>query len=166
MSVELTTGEEAPEGSAKGRRLKRPIVVVVAALVVLIGAVTWFFVLRPSGSSATAKIGAQADQHAEATTIIETPELIVNLDAGPHRVSFAKMQLGIEVERAPDAVAIRAAMPRIVDMAQTYVRSIRPEELRSDTGAYLLREALLSRMAIIAPAVQVGQVLFEELLVQ
>ena len=166
MGVELATGEEAPDAAMRGRRRKRPIAIAGAVLVILIGTATWFFVLRPSGPSAATKLRAQTAQSGGVTTVVETPELIVNLDAGPHRVSFAKLQLGFEVEQTSDAVAIRSAMPRIVDMTETYVRSIRPEELRSDTGAYLLREALLSRMAVVAPTAQVGQVLFEELLVQ
>ena len=51
-------------------------------------------------------------------------------------------------------------------MAATYLRAVRPEELRSDTGPYLLREALLQRAAVAVPDASVANVLFEELLVQ
>ena len=89
-----------------------------------------------------------------------------SLVAPDHRISFAKLQCRIEVDRPADAVLVTAAMPRIVDMAETYLRAVRPEELRSDTGAYLLREALMNRFTVAVPGAAISDVLFEELLVQ
>ena len=97
---------------------------------------------------------------------VETPEMITNLDAGPHRITFAKVQCRIEVAHASDAGALTGAMPRVVDMVQTYLRETRPEELRSDVGTYRLHEALLLRASVAAPAAHVTDVLFEELIVQ
>ncbi len=97
---------------------------------------------------------------------VETPEMLTNLDAGPHRIAFAKLQCRIEVNRVADATLVSAAMPRIVDMAETYLRAVKPEEVRSDTGAYLLREAMMNRLAVAVPGAAISDVLFEELLVQ
>lgn len=99
-------------------------------------------------------------------TYIETPEMVTNLDVGPHRMSFVKFQCKIEVAKAGDQAAVTAAMPRIVDMLQTYVREMRPEELRSDVGMYRLHESLLGRAIVAVPDASVTDVLFEELIVQ
>ena len=97
---------------------------------------------------------------------VETPEMVTNLDAGPHRLSFVKVQCKIEVARPDDSSKLSTAMPRIVDMIQTYLRETRPEELRSDAGTYRLREALLLRASMAASNAEVKDVLFEELIVQ
>ena len=50
--------------------------------------------------------------------------------------------------------------------SQTYLREMRPEELRGAAGTYRLREELLARvMPAVAPA-KVTDVLFTEMLVQ
>ena len=100
------------------------------------------------------------------TTFVETPEIVTNLDAGPHRVSFVKVQCKIEIARPADVALMNSSMPRIVDLIQTYLRETRPEELRSDTGTYRLREALLSRATVASPDVAVKGIYFEELIVQ
>ncbi len=97
---------------------------------------------------------------------VETPEMVTNLDAGAHRLSFVKIQCKIEVAHRRDASALTAAMPRIVDMIQSYLRETRPEELRSGTGTYRLREALLLRASLAASSAEIKSVLFQELLVQ
>ena len=51
-------------------------------------------------------------------------------------------------------------------MMQTYLREMRPEELRGSAGTYRLREELLARAnAAVAPA-KVTDVLFTQMLVQ
>ncbi len=97
---------------------------------------------------------------------VETPEMVTNLDAGPHRLSFVKVQCKIEVTKPSDAAAVTAGMPRITDMIQTYLRETRPEELRTDAGTYRLREAILLRSSLAAADAQIENVLFEELIVQ
>ena len=72
----------------------------------------------------------------------------------------------VELARAQDAAAVKERMPRIVDMFQTYMREVRPEELRDSAGTYRLREELIARADIALAPVQVSDVLFAELLVQ
>jgi flagellar FliL protein len=65
-------------------------------------------------------------------------------------------------------------MPRLVDLFATYLREVRPEELRGSAGSQRLREELIARATIaIAPEVRadrppprVTDVLFVEILVQ
>jgi flagellar FliL protein len=57
-------------------------------------------------------------------------------------------------------------MPRLLDMFQTYLREMRPEELRGSAGTWRLREELLARANIALAPVRVVDVLFIELLVQ
>ena len=96
----------------------------------------------------------------------ELPEMIANLNAPGRRASFVKLKAKVELARAEDQAGFTAALPRIVDLFQTYLREMRPEELRGSAGTYRLREELVTRANIAVAPVRVVDVLFTELLVQ
>ncbi|QYU67282.1 argininosuccinate synthase [Leptolyngbya sp. 15MV] len=57
-------------------------------------------------------------------------------------------------------------MPRLVDLFATYLREVRPEELRGSAGTHRLREELIARASLAAAPARVTDVLFVEILVQ
>jgi flagellar FliL protein len=57
-------------------------------------------------------------------------------------------------------------MPRIIDLFQTYLREMRPEELRGSAGTQRLREELVARANLVAAPARVVDVLFQEIIVQ
>jgi flagellar FliL protein len=61
---------------------------------------------------------------------------------------------------------VKQEMPRLQDMLQTYLREMRPEELRGSAGIYRLREELLGRANVVLAPVRVNDVLFTQLLIQ
>jgi flagellar FliL protein len=93
--------------------------------------------------------------------------MIANLNGAPgRRASFVKLHARIELSRPEDVTVAQAGVPRLLDMFQTYLREMRPEELRGSAGTWRLREELIARANIaIAPA-RVTDVLFTELLIQ
>ena len=83
-----------------------------------------------------------------------------------HKPSYVKLAAGSKCRIRQTWTRSRAAMPRLQDMMQTYLREMRPEELRGSAGTYRLREELLVRAnAAVAPA-KVSDVLFTQMLVQ
>lgn len=97
---------------------------------------------------------------------VDLPEMVANLNGGMHRPSYVKLTARIEVPKPDDVPKVKAAMPRLQDIMQTYLREMRPEELRGSAGTYRLREELLVRAnAAVAPA-KVSDVLFTQMLVQ
>lgn len=101
-----------------------------------------------------------------APVFVDMPEIIVNLAGNPHRPSFLKLNARLEIGKAEDAERVKASMPRLQDMFQTYVREMRPEELRGSASTYRLREELISRANIAASPAKVVDVLFIQMLVQ
>ena len=82
------------------------------------------------------------------------------------QAAYVKLAARVEVPKPEDVEKVRAALPRLQDMMQTYLREMRPEELRGSAGTYRLREELLVRAnAAVAPA-KVSDVLFTQMLVQ
>jgi flagellar FliL protein len=96
----------------------------------------------------------------------DLPEILANLNVPGRRPSYVRLRAKLELSRPEDAVAVQAAMPRLVDLFQTYLREMRPEELRGSAGTHRLREELIARASLAAAPARVADVLFVELLVQ
>lgn len=108
----------------------------------------------------------EAEAKAKVPVFVDLPDLVANLNVGQRRSSFIKLKAKLEIARAEDQPAIMAAMPRLQDMFTTYLREMRPEELRGSAGTYRLREELVARANIAVAPARVVDVLFSEMIVQ
>jgi flagellar FliL protein len=87
---------------------------------------------------------------------------------------YLKLRSKLELARPEDGALVQASMPRLLDLFQTYLREVRPEELRGSAGTQRLREELVARANIAvaqsgrgeAQQIRVNDVLFLEILVQ
>ena len=175
---------EAAKGSAVGKKGSKKIVIIGAAALLLLGggAAGWFSGVLPrmlgksepvhaeeGGHGAPAHGQAKAEQakaEKSGPIFMDLPDIVANLNSGPRRASFVKLHAKLELSRPEDQAAIQAAMPRVLDLFQGYLREMRPEELRGTAGTYRLREELLARTNLAAPPAQAVAVLFTEMLVQ
>ncbi|HYI83894.1 MAG TPA: flagellar basal body-associated FliL family protein [Acetobacteraceae bacterium] len=162
MTEQATNAEAAPP--RKGRR-KLLLLLGVPLLLGGGGAGAWFAGLLP-GSKAEAPAITATAAPAEKPVFVDMPDIIANLNAPGRRSSYIKLRSKLEVARAADARALQEAMPRLQDLFTTYLREVRPEELRGSAGTYRLREELMVRASLAAPPAQVTDVLFVELLLQ
>jgi len=166
------TPEEPPELEAAAPKPKsmKKLILLLAPVVVLLGAGAglWFSGIVPKMMHGKKATIAAAELVAEngPPVYVDVPEIITNLNSGPRKTSFVKIKIRIELASADDQAAINDAMPRIEDLFQTYLREMRPEELRGSIGTYRLREEFISRISIAASPVRVRDVLFTELFTQ
>jgi flagellar FliL protein len=166
MSKDVPEAEDAvaPRRKPKGRL--GPMM-MAAGLIVLLGGgggAAWHLgmldgLLGVADSKVSASLAARP-------ILVELPELIANLNAGPRRQAFVRLKARIEVPRTEDAALIREAMPRVMDLFTTYLRETRPEELRGSAGNHRLREELIARANIALRPATVSDVLFVEFVVQ
>ena len=167
MSAASTTDLPADK-PAKGGKKKLMLIVLAPLLLGGVGAGVWF-----GGLLGGHKVEARSEktEKAEAAkpmapVFVELPEIVANLNAGPKRNSFIKLKVKLEAHRPEDVAAINAAMPRLLDLFQTYLRETRPEELRGPASTYRLREELLNRAEDAVAPGHVSDVLFTDLLIQ
>ncbi len=178
MSAVTVAPSDVPDAPhAKGGRL-RLILVSVPVLLAAIGAGLWFGGILPpllgmgekahreQGKEGSAPAGKANETAAHPPVFMDLPEIIANLNAGPRRAAYVKVRPRLELARAEDEAAIKATLPRVMDLFQTYLREMRPEELRGSAGTYRLREELLARANIAVAPARVVDVLFPEMLVQ
>ncbi len=150
---------------------KRKLLLIGAGVLLLAGGGggAWFAGLLPHGGHKEDghKDGGHAEAKAPAAPVfLDLPDIVANLNAGPRRAAFIKLKAKLELARPEDLAVVQAAMPRLLDLFQTYLREMRPDELRGTAGTYRLREELVARSSIAAQPAHVLNVLFTELLVQ
>lgn len=166
--------EAKPAGNGGGKR--KLLILALPLLLAVVGAGLWFGGILPPLLGVGKPV--QADkEHGEAEAkhpvepghkliFADLPEIVANLNAGPRRTMFIKLQAKLELARAEDQPAFAQAMPRVLDLFQTFLREMRPEELRGAEGTYRLREELLARAGVAVAPVRVLDVLFTGMLIQ
>jgi flagellar FliL protein len=149
---------------APGRPGRKKLLLLIAVLLLLLGAgggAAWQFGLIP-GLHDSAETAAEAPP----PMLLDLPEIVTNLNATTRRSTFVKLRAKLEIARPQDVAAVQLAMPRLMDMFQTYLRETRPEELRGSVGTHRLREELVARANVAAAPARITDILFVELLVQ
>lgn len=148
---------------------KRKLLLIVAPLVLSIGAGAglWFTGILPG------LLGMKHDEHGHEEAAkpavpiyVDLPDIVANLNGDPRRPSYLKLQSRLEISKAEDAEKVKQAMPRLLDMFQTYLREMRPDELRGSAGTYRLREELIARANVAVMPAKVTDVLFTQMLIQ
>ena len=158
-----TPSEAQPKSSSR-----RKLILLVAPVVAIAGTAggLWFTGILPR------LLGMQhAEKHEDASKpptpiYIDLPEFVANLNSNPQRPSYVKLTARLEVLKAEDADHVKAALPRLQDLFLTYIREMRPQELRGSAGTYRLREELIARANLAATPARVTDVLFTQMLIQ
>ncbi|MBN9497482.1 MAG: flagellar basal body-associated FliL family protein [Alphaproteobacteria bacterium] len=155
------------EGGKKKFSGKKLLIILVPVLLLTIGGGAAWFLGFFGGKEEHAAEQADAPPPPPPPTIIyDLPDLLVNLSLAQRgRGNFIKLTASLEVVEA-DVPEFEDAMPRIVDTFVTYLRELRPEDLRGSAGLTRLREEMLRRVQAAARPARVQDVLFREILVQ
>lgn len=151
--------------SAKGGK-KKLLLLALPLLLAGVGGGLWAAGVLPGPLGKAAPAPEEAKAAAKLPVFADLPDMVANLNAGARRTAFVKLKARLELARAEDQAVVAASMPRLLDLFQTYLREMRPEELRGSAGTYRLREELIARANIAVHPTRVVDVLFTELLVQ
>jgi flagellar protein FliL len=165
VATEPDKDKEAPAEPEKPSLRRKLILLAVPLILASLLAGLWFSGLLPRWLGLAHPESAAA-QKAPEPIFIDLPEMVANLNGNPRRPSYVKLVARIEVSRPEDADRVRQAMPRLQDLFQTYLREMRPEELRGSAGVYRLREELIARADAAAAPARVTDVLFTQMLIQ
>jgi flagellar FliL protein len=123
---------------------------------------------KPAADAHGAKPAAKPSDASADTgaTFIDLPDIISNLNTGGRRAVYIKLKSRIELAKPSDEAILKAALPRVLDLFQTYLREMRPEEMRGSAGTYRLREELIARANIAVAPARIQDLLFTEILIQ
>jgi flagellar FliL protein len=173
MSTAAAAPAKAAEAGESGGGKKKLLLLAIPVVLAAVGAGLWFggilpplLGMGPKAEAAKAQAAAE-EAKPKPPTFFEMPEIVANLNSGTgKRTSFIKLKARLELAKADDVAAATAGLPRLQDLFQTYLREMRPEELRGSAGTYRLREELIARANIAVAPARVVDVLFTEMLIQ
>jgi flagellar protein FliL len=157
------TEEKAAQKAGKGKL----ILIAVPVVLLLAGAGLWLTGILPhllGMDKQEERVGEAAK--AVPPSYLDIPEMISNLNNNMRKIAYVKLSARVEIPKPEDVEKVKAALPRLQDMMQTYLREMRPEELRGSAGTYRLREELLVRANVAVAPAKVSDVLFTQLLLQ
>ena len=158
-------------GAPKKRGKMMLVLIAVPLLLIVAGGGLWFTgtlskLLGMGGKPPPQFAADQPNGPPAPPVFVDVPEIVANLNAGSRRSAYVKLHARLELARAADQATLAAAMPRLQDMFQTYLREMRPEELRGSAGTWRLREELINRANVAAAPARITDVLFTEMLIQ
>lgn len=171
--TEATAGEgaegEAGEGEAPKKGKKKLIIIAAVVLLALVGA--GVFLMGGSGDDEEEDHAMTAEEMAAAEAAnkpvyYELPEFLVNLSTGGNRVSFLKMSVTLELRDQAAVAVLEANKPRVLDVFNTYLREMRPQDVQGSAGIYRLRDELMARLNGTVEEGLVKNILFSEIIVQ
>jgi flagellar FliL protein len=188
----MSTAEVEPSAAGKPAGKRKLLFLIAPLLLGGVGAGLWFGGILPpllgmgKDSHATALHDASGNEAAvhgatdaghdgkgtaeptrsPAPVFVDMPEIVANLNAGPRRTVFLKLHAKLELSKPEDQAAVTLQMPRLMDLFQTYLREMRPDELRGAAGTYRLREELIARADLATSPTKIVDVLFTEIIVQ
>ncbi len=160
--------DEADTQSGKPPNGKRRLLLMAAPVLLLLAGAggAWKLGLLPRGGHGHTPASAAATPSPATPTFAEMPDIIANLNVPIRQQAFVKLKVELELAHHDDLAVVTARMPRLMDLFTTYLRDMRPDELRSSAGSYRLREALLARANIALAPTEVTDVLFVQMIVQ
>jgi flagellar FliL protein len=156
--------DKADDAPIKKGGKKKLMLLAVPLVLAGVGSGLWFSGVLPHMLGREHAAKSETEGKPAVPVFVDLPEMIANLNA--KRPSYVKVVARLEVAKPEDAERVKAVMPRIVDLFQTYLREMRPEELRGSAGTHRLREELIARASIATAPTRVIDVLFSEMIVQ
>jgi len=166
MSAQEAVADGAEGGQAEASKPKgraKLLIIVAAAVLVLGGAggAGAYFFLGGKAKPADEQEMALADQ--PAPVFYDMPEIVVRLDGGQGQYLKLATVLDLSSDKAPEA--IKRIEPRLVDLMQTYLIDLKPDDLKGTAGMYRVRQELLRRINDVLPG-STRDVLFKTLILQ
>lgn len=152
--------------SSNGGRRRLILFAAPVALAIAVGSGLWLTGILPRLLGLGHGPDKTESSKVLAPIYVDLPEMIANLNSNPRRPSYVKLVARLEVSKQEDVERVKLVMPRLQDLFQTYLREMRPEELRGSAGTYRLREELIGRANLAAAPARISDVLFIQMMIQ
>ena len=152
----------APE--KKGNR--KVFLVGGLAIVLVVAIATGLYVFMFSGKDAQVEQEKAAiEEIVSPPAYVEIPPLMINLNSTTG-TGYLRLRLQLELGSQEDLPLAQAAMPRIVDKLQTYLRQLEADDLRGAAGTQKLQTELLGLVSSVDHHMTIKDILIQEMLVQ
>jgi flagellar protein FliL len=155
-------GTEGEAGAAPAGGKKKLLIIIAAALLVLGGG---------GGFGAYMFLGGEAPAEGETVAVVDEtppvfydmPEIVIRLDGGQGQYLKLATVLDLAAEHTPEEM--NAIEPRLLDVMQTYLIELKPDDIKGTAGMYRVRQELLRRVNDLVPG-STKDILFKTIILQ
>jgi flagellar FliL protein len=151
------------DASVPPKRSKKKLLIIIAAALLVLGA--------GGGFGAYMFLGGEGPADGETAAVVDTtppvfydmPEIVIRLDGGQGPYLKLATVLDLAPEHTPDQM--KAIEPRLLDMMQTYLIELKPDDIKGTAGMYRVRQELLRRVNDVVPG-STKDILFKTIILQ
>ena len=151
------------EAGAAPKRRKNKLLIIIAAALLALGAGGGFGAYRLLGGQTPPEDAAAEVADAPAPVFYDMPEIVIRLDGGQGQYLKLATVLDLAPEHTPDQM--KAIEPRLLDMMQTYLIELKPDDIKGTAGMYRVRQELLRRVNDVVPG-STKDILFKTIILQ
>lgn len=166
---EPLTPEEVPEGSKKGSKIRKTLIIVTPIILVIAGAVYFYlFVInapKPEKGVTTEQPKHKANIALEQNAYFDIDPITVGLSPSGPKKEFLRLDLTLRVASESESKAIMEKLPIIKDSLIVFLRSLRASDFNSSSSTLYLKEEITKRINKIIAPIAVKEVLFQEVTV-
>jgi len=155
-------GDGMGEAAAPPKSRRKLLIIIGAVLALLLAGGGGAYMFLGGKSKAGGEPELAVDD-APAPIFYDMPEIVVRLDGGQGQYLKLATVLDLSSDKAPQA--IKRIEPRLVDLMQTYLIDLKPDDLKGTAGMYRVRQELLRRINDAVPG-STRDVLFKTLILQ
>ena len=155
-------GDGMGEAAAPPKSRRKLLIIIGAVLALLLAGGGGAYMFLGGKSKAGGEPELAVDD-APAPIFYDMPEIVVRLDGGQGQYLKLATVLDLSSDKAPQA--IKRIEPRLVDLMQTYLIDLKPDDLKGTAGMYRVRQELLRRINDVVPG-STRDVLFKTLILQ
>jgi flagellar FliL protein len=159
---DLLDPQESQDVAAKRKRF-RIIAAVVALLLLVAGALGYYFLVMQHGDT---EEKAPEDKSAEAAIYVPAPEMIVNLRTPDGQSAFLKINFAIAAHDEAAGEMLKEQMPEIRDALQPFLRELRPEDLAGSAGVFRIKEEMTRRVKDRVGPDKINDILIQDMIQQ
>jgi len=156
-------GMEGEAAAPSGRSKKKLLIIIAAALLVLGGGGGFGAYMFLGHSAAPAGNEPMPVVDTTPPVFYDMPEIVIRLDGGQGPYLKLATVLDLAPDHKPDE--IKAIEPRLLDMMQTYLIELKPDDIKGTAGMYRVRQELLRRVNDVVPG-SARDVLFKTIILQ
>jgi flagellar protein FliL len=159
----------AVEGEVAPKKGRKKLLIMIAAGLLLLGgggAGGAYFLGFLGGSAEGGEEAAHVEPAVaefEAPSFHELPEMVVRLEGG--QGPYLKLVATLDLASAEYGEPIKSIEPRLIDLLQTYLMELSPDDIKNAAGLHHVREELLKRVNDLMPH-STNAVLFKTIILQ
>jgi flagellar FliL protein len=175
--------EEGEESSGKSSKKKLIISLIAITLLVIILGILGYYMFGGSGGKKDSETKDKKEQKESSEEMpkksrssggkspnqdsqyFDLEEFVVNLNPDSGKQEYLKLVITIQINKNTNIKQIENKLPVLRDNINTFLTTLKSEDIKGSAGVAMLKEELLRRMNLLLDPIEIENVLLKEILI-